>query len=769
MHRRTWSTIMSWMKLVVTLVAIAGPLAAQQTDSSLLTLDRIYSSGEFSPQFPGAFRWMPDGTAYTKLEQSTTTEGGQDLVRYEAATGSRRVLVPAGRFVPEGSESPLRVEGYSWSPDGTQLLIYTNSARVWRANTRGDYWVLRVESGQIRKLGGEGKPSSMMFAKFSPDNRKVAFVREHNIFVEDLASGAITQLTSDGSRTTINGTFDWVYEEEFGLRDGFRWSPDSRLIAYWQLDATGIRDYLLLNTTDSLYSFTVPIQYPKAGTQNSAARVGVIPVTGGTTTWMQIEGDPRNNYIARMEWSGNSTEIVIQHLNRLQNTLQIMLGNATNGGVRTVLTERDSAWVDVVDDLRWLDTDRRFTWVSERSGWRHVYVVSRDGNTVSPVTSGPFDVDRILQIDERSGWVYFIASPDNPTQRYLYRARLNGRGNPERLTPAGQAGAHQYSLAPGARWGMHTWSSFTTPPSTELVQLPQHRTVNVLASNDSLKVRISRLRRGESRFFRVSAGPGVELDGWVMFPPGMDSTRKYPLLFHVYGEPAGTTVDDSWGFSEYLWHLMLTQQGYIVASVDNRGTPSLRGRDWRKVVYRKIGVIASVDQAGAATTMKRWPMVDSTRIGIWGWSGGGSMTLNMMFRYPDIYRTGMSVAPVPDQRLYDTIYQERYMGLPQENEADYREGSPITYADRLKGNLLLIHGTGDDNVHFQGTERLINALVKANKAFTMMAYPNRTHGIFEGEGTSLHLRNLLTRYLHENLPAGPQSAADRNRAANPIP
>lgn len=761
---------MSRAKLIAFLaLGWAVPLGAQQNDASLLTLDRIYGSGEFSPQFPGAFRWMPDGNASTKLERSADTPGGQDLVRYEAGSNARQVLVPASRFIPAGAERPIRVEGYTWSPDGTQLLIYTNSARVWRANTRGDYWVLRVAGGQLRKLGGNAAPSTLMFAKFSPDNSKVAYVREHNIYVEDLASGAITQLTRDGSRTVINGTFDWVYEEEFFLRDGFRWSPDSRLIAYWQLDASGVRDYLLVNTTDSLYSFVTPIQYPKAGSTNSAARVGVVSAAGGSTTWMQIEGDPRNNYIARMEWSGNSREIVVQHLNRLQNTLDVMLGDAASGKVRTVLTERDSAWVDVVDDLRWLDTDRSFTWVSERSGWRHVYVVSRDGQTVRPVTSGNFDVDRVLQIDEKGGWVYYIASPDNPTQRYLYRSRLNGRGRPERLTPPGQAGTHQYNLAPGARWAMHTWSSFTTPPAAELIQLPQHRTANILTTNDSLKARVGRLSRGETRFFRVEAGPGVELDGWVMFPPGMDSTRKYPLLFHVYGEPAGTTVNDSWGYDDYLWHLMLTQQGYIVASVDNRGTPSLRGRDWRKVVYRKIGVIASIDQAGAARTMMRWPMVDTTRIGVWGWSGGGSMTLNMMFRYPDIYSTGMSVAPVPDQHLYDTIYQERYMGLPQDNEADYVEGSPVTYADRLKGNLLVIHGTGDDNVHYQGTERLVNALVKANKPFTMMAYPNRTHGIFEGEGTTIHLRNLLTRYLNQNMPAGARSASQGDRPANPIP
>jgi dipeptidyl-peptidase-4 len=743
-------------RILLIAAAVTVPARAQQSDSALLTLDRIYNGAEFAPQFPGALRWMPDGTAYTKLERSTATEGGQDLVRYDAATGARQVLVPASRLVPSGAARPLRVEGYTWSPDGQQLLIYTNSARVWRANTRGDYWVLRVGDGRLTKLGGNAPASTLMFAKFSPDNRKVGYVREHNIYVEDLATGAITQLTADGSRTTINGTFDWVYEEEFSLRDGFRWSPDSRLIAYWQLDATGVRDFLLLNSTDSLYSYTIPVQYPKAGTTNSAARVGVVPAAGGQTRWMEIDGDPRNNYIARMEWSGNSREIVVQHLNRLQNTLRVMLGDAATGRIRTVLTEHDSAWVDVVDDLRWLDTDRRFTWVSERSGWRHLYVVSRDGNTIRPVTAGNFDVERILQIDEKSGWVYYIASPDNPTQRYLYRARLDGRGRPQRLTPQGSPATHQYGLAPGARWAVHTWSAFGVPPSVELVELPRHRSVTVLAANDSLKARVSRLRRGESRFFRVPAGEGVELDGWVMYPPGMDSTRKYPVLFHVYGEPAGTTVDDAWGYGDYLWHLMLTQQGYIVASVDNRGTPSLRGRDWRKVVYRKIGVIASVDQAGAAKSMMRWAMVDSSRIGIWGWSGGGSMTLNLMFRYPEIYRTGMSVAPVPDQRLYDTIYQERYMGLPEENAEDYRQGSPLTFADRLKGNLLVVHGTGDDNVHYQGTERLINALVAANKPFTMMAYPNRTHGIFEGEGTTMHLRSLLTRYLTQNLPPGPR-------------
>jgi dipeptidyl-peptidase-4 len=740
--------------LLTFLCAISmAPAAMAQQDSSLLTLDRIFKGSDFDAQFASGIRWTSDGENYTRLERADS--GGQNLVRVNAATGVSTVLVSAARFTPAGATRPLRIENYAWSPDGNWLLIFTNSARVWRANTRGDFWVLPVGEGEIRKLGGEAPVSTLMFAKFSPDSRKVGYVRQNNLYVEDLVSGAITQLTSDGSRTTINGTFDWVYEEEFGDRDGFRWSPDSRMIAYWQLDATGVRDFLLINDTDSLYSFVTPVQYPKAGTTNSAARIGVVSADGGATLWFQVPGDPRNNYIARMDWAGNSSAIVIQHINRLQNTDEVMLGDPATGAMRTVLTERDSAWVDVVDDMRWLKGGEQFTWVSEQSGWRQVYVVPREGGPMQLVTTGAFDVESVLQIDERSGWVYYIASPENATQRYLYRSKLNGKGQPERLTPAAVPGWHQYSLSPGARFAVHTWSSFEVPPATEIVRMPNHQTVRVLVDNSVLKTRVAQLRRGTVRFFRVTASPGVELDGYAMFPPDMDSARQYPILFNVYGEPAGVTVTDSWGYSDYLWHLMLTQQGYIVASLDNRGTPQPRGRAWRKVVYRKIGVIASEDQAGAARVIGRWPMVDSTRMGVWGWSGGGSMTLNLMFRYPGVYNTGMSVAPVPDMRLYDTIYQERYMGLPQDNAEDYRQGSPLTFADSLRGNLLVVHGSGDDNVHYQGTERLVNALVAANRPFTMMVYPNRTHGIFEGEGTTLHLYNLLTRFLMTNLRAGP--------------
>jgi dipeptidyl-peptidase-4 len=736
------------------ILCLSASLFAQTADSTLLTLDRIYSSREFAAERFGPARWLEDGSGYTTLETSQNSRSGQDIVRYDPQTGKREILVSAQRLIPAGDSTALVIEDYNWSEDGKQLLIFTNSEKVWRQNTRGDFWVVDLITWKLKKLGGEAKSSTLMFAKFSPDGRRVAYVRENNLYVEDLASGKITQLTHDGSRTIINGTFDWVYEEEFSLRDGFRWSPDGKSIAYWQLDAAGVRDFLMINNTDSLYSFIIPVQYPKAGTTNSSCRVGVVSTSGGDTRWFEVPGDSRNHYIARMDWAASPNEIVLQHLNRLQNTLQVMLGDARTGKVRTILTERDSAWVEVVDDLQWLDNDKRFTWVSERDGWQHVYLISRDGQQVRLITPGAFDVMSIQRIDEKGGWLYFIASPENPTQRFLYRMRLDGKGKAEPLTPAESIGIHGYQISPDAQWAFHTSSSFDVPGRTALVRLPKHEEVRVLAGNEKLAAKARALKQSPSEFFRVNIGNGVLLDGWMMKPYNFDPGKKYPLLFHVYGEPAGQTVLDSWN-RNHLWHLMLAQQGYIVMSIDNRGTPAPRGRAWRKCIYRQIGILASQDQAAACRAIRRWPFVDSTRIAIWGWSGGGSMTLNMLFRYPELYHTGMSVAPVADQRYYDTIYQERYMGLPENNPDGYKNGSPITFAKNLLGNLLLVHGTGDDNVHYQNAEALVNALVAANKPFTMMAYPNRSHGIYEGRNTTRHLYELLTRYLNEKMPPGP--------------
>jgi dipeptidyl-peptidase 4 len=751
-----------WVSTLV--LALAPVLEAQEPDSTTLTLERIFDSKEFMPEQLGRVRWLEREPAYIKLEADSATPGGRSLVRYDAATGKRQVWVAASRLVASGDSMPLAVEDYSVSPDGRRLLIFTNSQKVWRQNTRGDFWTLDLSTWKLKKLGGkEAKPSSLMFAKFSPDGRRVAYVRGNNLYVEDVADGPITQLTRDGSRTIINGTFDWVYEEELSLRDGFRWSPDGSRIAYWQLDASGVRDFLLINNTDSLYSYTVPVQYPKAGTTNSAGRVGVVSAAGGSTTWLDVPGDPRNHYIGRMDWAGNSSEVVIQQLNRLQNTLAVMLGEAASGRVRTIHTERDSAWVSVVDDLRWLDGAKSFTWVSERDGWRHLYLVSRDGRKQRLITPGAFDLHNpaspfgepfVVGQDSARGWIYYTASPENATQLYLFRSRLDGKGRPERVTPRNQPGYHRYLISTDGRWAIHNYSSFGMPPVVEVVSLPDHRVTRRLVENRALRQALARLRRGQTGFVKVDAGSGLKLDGWIMKPADFDSTKRYPVFFLVYGEPAAQTALDRWTGADFLWNLMLTQHGYVVATLDNRGTPAPRGRVFRKSIYQRVGILHAGDQAAALRTMRSWPWVDSTRIGVWGWSGGGSTTLHLLFRYPDLYQTGMAVAPEADVRLYDTIYQERYLGLPQQSPEAYREASAVTYADKLRGNLLVVHGQGDDNVHYQATERLLNALVAANRQFTMMEYPNRSHCICEGEGTTLHLFSLLTRYLEQNLPAG---------------
>ena len=734
-----------------------------------LTLERIFTSKEFEVQKFGPARWFEDGSGYTTLrdsnlpaepEQSPSSDDSQvkmakDIVRCDPDTGDREVLVPASQLIPEGNSIPLDIDGYQWSDDGTKLLIFTNTKRVWRRNTRGDYWVFDLTTRKLNRLGGDAEPSTLMFAKFSPDGGSVAYVHDKNLYVQDLNDLQIKQLTTNGGDNIINGTSDWVYEEEFGLRDGFRWSPDGKKIAYWQFDTEGVRDFKLINYTDSLYPEITTFKYPKVGEKNSACRVGVISSLGGKTRWFDTSEDPRNHYIPKMEWAGPKT-VVIQQLNRLQNENEVILGNSRNGRVRKVLTERDEAWLDVRDDMKWLDDCKRFIWASERDGWRHLYLVSRSGKKVRLLTPGEFDVISLAGLDEESGWVYYIASPDNPTQRYLYRSPLDGSGRVERITPANQQGTHSYQISKDSKWAFHTYSSFDEPPTIELIRLPQHTSVRVLEENSELRQKLSRLKRRWTEAFRIDIGDGVLLDAWCIKPPDFNPKKKYPLFFYVYGEPAGQTVLDKWGGEKYLWHLMLAQQGYLVMNVDNRGTPAPRGREWRKCVYRQIGILASADQAAATRAIiKTTPYVDPARIGIWGWSGGGSMSLNAIFRYPELYHTAMAVAFISNQRFYDTIYQERYMGLPEDNEDGFTNGSPITFAHQLKGNLLIVHGTGDDNCHYQSCEALINELIKHNKRFTMMAYPNRTHSIKEGENTKRHLYELLTGYLKDNLPPGP--------------
>jgi dipeptidyl-peptidase-4 len=593
-----------------------------------------------------------------------------------------------------------------------------------------------------------------MFAKFSPDDNRVAYVSGHNVYVENIASGNVTALTVDGSEDMINGTFDWAYEEEFSCRDGFRWSPDGRYISYWQVDASKIRDFLMINNTDSIYPYTIPVQYPKVGEDPSRARIGVVSADGGKTTWIPIPGDQIQNYIPRMMWTPDSEQIFIQQIPRKQNTIKIWAYTVVSGNIKNIYTDTDDAWIDVVDDWIWLNNGKEFSWVSEKDGWNHFYRISRDGSKETLVTKGDYDVVNIAEIDDENGYVYFIASPDNPTQRYLYKTKLDGKGKPERLTPNSYPGTNNYQISEGGNYAIHTHSDANTPPTISIVSLPDHELIKTVVENKSLRETWTKLDKQNIEFFEVTTEDGITMQGNITRPPDFDESKKYPVLFYVYGEPAGQTARDAWGGNRTLWHTMLAQQGYLVITMDNRGSPSPKGREWRKSLFRKIGVLNIRDQAMGAKEVLKWDFVDPDRVAVWGWSGGGSSTLNLLFQYPEIYKAGMSVAPVANQLMYDNIYQERYMGVPWETKEDFIAGSPVTHAKNLQGDLLLVHGTGDDNVHYQNSEQMINELIKFNKVFQLMSYPNRSHGIWEGQNTTRHVYTTLTSFLNEHVEPG---------------
>ena len=721
-------------------------IAAVHPHSAPLVLLLLLSSITLFAQ-GGGNQWTKDGNSYWTPERG-------EIVQYTLPEQTRSVVATTAMLTPAGKTEALRLRSIRPSADNRKVLIYTNSVRVWRNDTRGDYWVLDLDKKTLVQLGPKLPVSSLMFAKFSPDGSKVAFVSKHNLYVQTLADNKVTQLTKDGTDKIINGTFDWAYEEEFSCRDGFRWSPDGNNIAYWQIDASNVKYFLMINNTDSIYSFTVPVEYPKVGETPSACKIGIVSAKGGATRWMNVPGDNRQHYIPRMDWAANSTEIILQQLDRKQQVNKIFLCNTTNGTAKSIWEEKDAAWVDVQMDADqswdWIEGGAAFLWLTEKDGWRHYYRISRDGKQEKLLTAGAYDVIDPGLIDEKNKAIYFLASPDNATEKYLYKVNLDGSAKAERLSPANTQGTYGYTFAPSGRFAQQRFSNVNTRPQSDWVTLPDCKPIK--AKPDSPKPEAT---SPKVEFFQVTTVDGVTMDGWMVKPKNFDPQKKYPVVFHVYTEPAGQTVKNSWGMGNAnMYQGNMSEDGYFYISLDNRGTPAPKGREWRKSIYRKIGLINIHDQAMGAKEIFKWNYIDTSRVAVWGWSGGGSATLNLLFQHPEIYKTGISIAAVADQLCYDNIYQERYMGLPQENMEDFVKGSPITYAKNLKGKLLYIHGTGDDNVHYQSGERLINELVKHNKIFQLMAYPNRSHGIFEGEGTSKHLATLFTQFLKENCPPG---------------
>lgn len=725
-------------------------------DSSFLTLERIFNSGEFRQDYQRPLRWIEDGKAYITFE--FTQKGDIEFVKYETQSQKRSIYISSKELTPKNSDHALRIEDFIVSSDGSKVLIFTNSKRVWRSNTKGDYWIFDMNDKSLKQIGKTMPPSSLMFAKISNDKKYVAYVSGFNLYKEDLTTGKITQLTKDGNGDIINGTFDWVYEEEFSCRDGFRWSPSSDAIAFWNLDASNIGTFNMINNTDSIYSKIIPVQYPKVGQDPSACKIGVKKFSDNKTVWIPIKGDPKQNYIPGMQWI-NDHIILIQQINRKQNHLKIFTYDINNEQLKQIWDEKEKTYVEIShpdlsngmwneNDLRLVDNNTSLLRTTEKDGWRHVYKVNINNGKSILLTPSDYDVASIAAVSSK--YLYFIASPDNSTQRYLYKANLNGKGKPSRVTPENFEGINVYDCSPDGKFAVHTHTSALNPRTSRLITLADHKVIKTLTDNKAFKQKISTIKMPEVEFFTVKTEEGIEIDGRMIKPVGFDKNLKYPVLFHVYGEPWGQVATDSW---IGMWNIMLAQKGYFIIDMDNRGTPCLKGSDWRKSIYRKVGVINTKDQAQAAKEILKEDYLDNDRTAVWGWSGGGSMTLSLMFQYPGLYKTGMAVAAVSDQLTYDNIYQERYMGLPQENPEEFAAGSPITHAKNLEGNLLIIHGTADDNVHYQNAEMLINELIKYNKQFSMMAYPNRSHGIYEGRGTRLHLYTLLTNYLMHTIPA----------------
>jgi dipeptidyl-peptidase-4 len=719
--------------------------------------------------------WNKDGNTYTTVENNSIVE-----VTLPAMT--KTTLVSADQLAPLGLSGRERNAGargprgggelsYQFSEDYSKVLLLSKPVREYH-NTFYNAWIFDRKSGALIPIA----QTHILNAKISPDGSKVAYVYNNNIYSVDLATNAAgtavppvaTALTTDGNDQLLNGWFDYAYSEELYCIDGFRWSPDSKSIAYWQNDLSKVGIFYMINNTDSIYPKIIPIPFSKVGEPIAKARIGVVTLATRTTKWMNIDGDPASHYLARMEWTPDGSHLITQQFNRAQNNSKLILSDPASGASKVIYNESDEAWIDLKafwshsggTDWDWIDNGKAFLWVSEKDGWRHIYRVTLDGQETL-LTKGNYDVTSVNGCDEKKGYLYFGASPDNATQGYLYRASLNPTrttGNSARATAADApvrvtpdlAGTHNYSLSPNGRWAQHSFSSHLYAPVTEWLALPENKP---LVEADAISKHLTPTPLGkQTSFFTLTTADGVTMDAWMIKPASFDSTKKYPVVFYTYSEPVGATVTDV--ASPGRANFFNVDSGYIFISVEGRGAQTPKGRAWRKSIYKSVGWINVNDQAAACREVLKWPFIDKERVAVFGSSGGGSTTQNLLFRYPELYKVGLASAGVPNQLIYNTIYEERFMGVLPENRDAYIKCSPITYAKGLQGHLLIMHGTGDHNVNYQGEEMLLNELIKYNRQFQFMPYPNRTHGITEGEGTIQHKTTLMANFLRQYCPPG---------------
>ncbi|MCC9165245.1 S9 family peptidase [Pontibacter harenae] len=718
--------------------AFAGR-AQQKKD---VTLEDVFRKGTFSAKSVYGVNWMNDGRYYSSQvadEQNRVT----DIVRYDVTTGQPvNTIIEGEDLKPAGSNTPIRYSSYTFSSDEKKVLFATEREQIYRRSSKADFYVYDIASKKLTKLSDGGK---QLYATFSPDAKRVAFARDNNMFFVDLETMKETQITSTGKfNSIINGYADWVYEEEFSFAQGFHWSPDGSKIAFYTFDETEVPEFNM-QLWGELYPQDYKFKYPKAGEANSTVTVSVYNVNNGQTVKMDT-GNEADIYIPRIKWTNDANLLSIQKMNRLQNTLEILHANATTGKANVVLKETDKAYIDITNDLTYLEDGKNFIHSSEKDGFNHLYLYNMNGKLVRQITNGNWEVSNFIGFDEKSDRLYYMSTEVSPLDRHLYSISSKGK-NKKRLTT--EAGTHNVNMSSDFKYYLDYHSAANVPTTVSLHTAKDGKLIKVLEDNQALKNRLAQYNIAKQEFFTMNTSDGTKLNGWMIKPTDFDPKKKYPVLMFVYGGPGSQTVTNSWGGSNYLWYQVLADKGAIVVSVDNRGTGA-RGAEFKKVTYADLGKYEIEDQIEAAKWLGKQTYVDKDRIGIWGHSFGGYMTLLGLTKGDGIFRAGVSVAPVTNWRFYDSIYTERYLKTPQENEKGYDDNSPLMFADKLEGDLLLIHGTGDDNVHFQNAVAMQDALISANKQFESFYYPNRNHGIGGGI-TSLHRFKMMTDFLERKL------------------
>ncbi len=698
-----------------------------------LSLDVIFKSRELRAKGPGAIIPLRDGIHYLKNDRDT-------LWKYKYSTGKKDGYLLVFSDIKDAEGKVIEPDDFTFSNDETQMLIATETEAIYRHSDKSVYYIYDLAQKQTRRLSEGGK---QRLAEFSPDGKNVAFVRDNNLYIKNLTNGTETAITDDGKiNSIIYGTTDWVYEEEFSFTKGFFWSPDGSRLAYYRFDESKVKEFSM-PMYGSLYPEEYSYKYPKAGEDNSVVDIFVYDIQAGKSVKMNT-GSENDQYLPRMMWADNSGLLAVQRLNRLQNHLEILLYNPVTGDGRLVYEEKSKYYIEITDDMTFLPGGKQFLITSQKSGFNHIYLISTDGKPEVQLTRGNWEVEQILGYNPARKNVFFKAAYSSPLNREICSVDLKGRMK----VIAGIPGTNSAQFDPTYKWFLKTWSDANTPPVYSICDA-NGKEIRILEDNAALKGKMQEWGLQPREFFTFKTSQGVELNGWMIRPAGFDPTKRYPVLVYLYGGPGSQTVTNSWGGGQ-LWYQMLAQKGIVVVSVDNRGT-GFRGEEFRKMTYGQLGKYETEDQIELAKYLTNEGIAEPGHIGIFGWSYGGYMSSLCMTKGSDYYNVGIAVAPVTNWRYYDNIYTERYMGLPKDNPSGYDDNSPINHVDKLKGKFLLIHGTADDNVHFQNSVEMVTALVNANKQFQTMYYPNSNHGIYTGRNTTYHLYTLMTQFLLDNL------------------